>query len=368
MPPGGRDEALDVLRSLCIALMIVSHAAHGSSLWKATYYPWVDAASGFVLVSGLVLGLVQRRVVGRGGVRPAVTRITRRVGVIYVAQIAIVFTAVLMASWRPEAHVALPQLAPYGSDAAVVLDVLTLQLSPVYLDVLPLYLVLMALAALAVPLMAAGRWREILAASAVAYVAGLVVPVSFALPHEEGLPGFFNLAAWQLLFLLALVAGWHWQEIRARVVARSTLVVAAGLLAGLTLAGAALKVLSTDGSAVDRAIEWAVEKGDFGPGRLLLSLAAFPLAYVLLSALVARLPARTCSNLAAIGRHSLDSFVILSLAIVVVPTVIDYSPSSLTAELVALGVIAAAWAWASARDRGLSTAPPRPAPASGTRP
>jgi hypothetical protein len=67
---GGRDRAIDVLRGLCIVSMTTAHLAAGSRPWQVFHLgTFVDGAVGFGFLSGLVLGMTQRRTIDRG--RPA---------------------------------------------------------------------------------------------------------------------------------------------------------------------------------------------------------------------------------------------------------------------------------------------------------
>ena len=56
-----RISGLDRVRGLCVVSMVIGHFTGGSVLSKAIHVPlWVDGAMGFVLVSGIVLGIVRR--------------------------------------------------------------------------------------------------------------------------------------------------------------------------------------------------------------------------------------------------------------------------------------------------------------------
>src|SRR4051812_42249003 len=59
---GGRNRAIDMLRGLCIVSMTTAHLAAGSWPWQVFHVAvLVDGAVGFVLLSGIVLGITQHR-------------------------------------------------------------------------------------------------------------------------------------------------------------------------------------------------------------------------------------------------------------------------------------------------------------------
>ena len=62
MSAARRDPTIDVIRGICIASMVIGHSANGSLLYHLTHGAiWIDAATGFVLLAGLVIGVVQSR-------------------------------------------------------------------------------------------------------------------------------------------------------------------------------------------------------------------------------------------------------------------------------------------------------------------
>src|SRR4051794_38619942 len=81
-PGPGRDLRLDFLRGLAIVVMIVDHIAGPSWLFVFTGGNrfFTSAAEGFVLLSGLIAGLVYQRQVARVGLAAALRRQVRRAG------------------------------------------------------------------------------------------------------------------------------------------------------------------------------------------------------------------------------------------------------------------------------------------------
>nr|WP_269440779.1 OpgC domain-containing protein [Micromonospora tarapacensis] len=354
---------MDALRGICIVSMIIGHLALHSRLWAVSRHPWVDAASGFILMSGLVIGLVQRRVSQRSGSRQATIKIMRRVGLLYLAHVSIVALAIVMALWRPGTHRSLPDLDVYGGPLEVLWHLVTLQLSPTFLDILPLYIILLSLAALAVAALRAGRWKLVVVGSVALYTVGMLVGQWTTLPQQKGDPGYFNWATWQLLFMSALIVGWYWHQVRQPVASRAGVVTAGVVLLGGTAAAAAARVLLADGTTGARFTTWLLDKSALGPGRLILGWAAFVIAYRILdSAPVRRVARLLLTELERLGRRSLDSFVILSVAVAVLPTVTRVSTVSLAAQVSVFQVLVLCWLWAVLRDNWSAPAATRGGP------
>jgi hypothetical protein len=347
-----RDQAIDAMRGLAIVSMVAAHTASGSWLHRLTHFPvWADAAFAFVFLSGLVLGIVSRRARDARG-KPAALRMLRRAAVLYVVQLGLLLIALVVSSIAPRAS-QLPDPDRFGGWADVLFLAGTLQLPARELDILPMYVVLMLAAALAVVLLHRGLAWLVLTISAAVYAVSLVIPAWTVMPYLRADPqDQFNWAAWQLPFIGALVIGWFWrsaglsERIRTRAVLIPSLVVVA---AGLVLARAVVWNLVQIPPVPGRLLA----KFDLGPGVILFGVAGLIVIYAAASALLRwRWAARAIRwSLDVIGRRSLDSFVILCLAVILIPAVFPYAEARPEGNLVAFGVLLVAWAWALLRDR-----------------
>src|SRR3954453_10690364 len=83
--PVGRDPRLDLLRGFCVFAMVVDHVGGASWLYALTggNRGPVTAAEGFVLPSGLVLGIVSRQRLTRTGLRAAIRATLSRALTLY---------------------------------------------------------------------------------------------------------------------------------------------------------------------------------------------------------------------------------------------------------------------------------------------
>ena len=280
IPESNRDLRLDFLRGYLIFAMVVDHVGEGSWLHAITGGDRfvVSAAEGFVFLSGLVMGMVYRRVIRRDGFKAAVRKAFARFAKLYLLHVALTL-GFLTASGLAGAF----WFVPLEDEAAYLVDVLTLRQTYYITDVIHLYAVLVLILPLALLLLARGRTFLVL------LVSGLLWAIYQQYPWElTAITGnvAFPAAAWQIFFLMGLVIGYH----RARIgafIARVPLVVAAPLLAIIALALLAQhlsgnSILLTDGWA-GQSYSDIFLKSDVRPGRLLAAAVFFPLAYLLVT-------------------------------------------------------------------------------------
>ena len=98
----GRDRRLDVIRGFCIVSMTIGHLVPSSGLDIWTHpFVWVDGATGFVVCSGIVLGVTQSG--GGRGTRP----LLRRAAELHAIHVVLVVAAVAIRS-----GIGRPSLAP----------------------------------------------------------------------------------------------------------------------------------------------------------------------------------------------------------------------------------------------------------------
>ena len=209
----GRNVAIDVLRGLALSAMVASHTttfAGRTLIERVSNLPrWIDGAFVFVPVSGLVTGLVHRRVVERRGLAASRRKLVRRAAFIYVVHIALTIMILVTASWRRVTGFGVvPTWTEVGGVARGLFDILRLHLQLDFNDVLPMYVAFLLWAVVAVTLLRRGRWSLVAGISLVVYVFAQTV-TGLALK-----PGGFQIGSWQLLFTAGLVAGWRWEHER----------------------------------------------------------------------------------------------------------------------------------------------------------
>lgn len=354
MSTARRDPALDIIRGLCIISMTIGHLAHGSPLYAATHgQMWVDGATGFVLLAGLVIGMVQRRIALPTS---AMLMLVRRARLVWLSQVAIVLFALLVAPWDRMVPVATPTAGEVGGWGSGVWQAVTLRLNPIDADILSLYVVLFAAAAAAVLLLRARLPWVVVTVSSAVYVWGMVHPSVTALPRTAAGPGsHFDIAGWQALFVLALVAGWYWRSPRVqRVLADRRVAVGAGVvILALAVAYQLVEKIGVLASvpSIEATVRAAFRNSDMGPGRIALGACVLVFLYqALRSKRLEPISAAIRPLGEPIGRHSLGAYLILTVADFSLPAIAPYEPGTIVGMQWAVVVIAVAWAWSRRTD------------------
>lgn len=221
-----RIDAIDGLRGICLVMMTIAHLQLDRAVRIAYLSPehfgLTDAAQGFFFISGLVVGMLGVRQCLRSGPRPVLTRMLRRTWSILLWQqglLALLLACILLLPSTREAWA--PWLGRLGSNLRDSFPSLLLMLdTPYLLDILPLYVLFMAVAPLLVRLVAHGRASIVMGASLALWLLvqlGAEQPVGVALHALLArvdvtleLRSYFDPLAWQLVFVAGLVAGGLW--------------------------------------------------------------------------------------------------------------------------------------------------------------
>ena len=206
----GRDLRVDLARGIALWFIFVDHVP-GNVLGGLTIRNVLlcDATEAFVLLAGYAAGIAYGRRLARQGWLDAAARVAGRCFTLYVAHIFlfVVFTAQVgysAATLDASAYLDELHLDPFGDQPyRALLEALLLRYQPAFLNILPLYVVVLALFALALPLLRRPWW--LLGASAALYAAARLTGVN--LPSWIGGGWFFNPFAWQLLFAIGAVLG-----------------------------------------------------------------------------------------------------------------------------------------------------------------
>lgn len=353
---GGRDLAIDATRGVAIWSMISLHFAAGTIAASPTHlFPYVDGMSAFVLLSGLVLGIVYQRWIGRFGLGYAYRRIGKRLVVLYLCQLTISLAAVA-ASYAVDArtfrHLAF--LPPGPSLETKLWWAASMRYLPSGGNILLLYLILMGLAALLLPLLARRLWPVVLVASLALFATTVIWPTGThgtgptTIESFPGGPPIQNWAAWQVLFIPAIVIGWKWTDwqIPERIDRLLLPLIVVTLLVGVTVDDL---VMSED---LRPHLVLLIDKVDLGPVRAILAFLAVTCVYGVFRAVLRWLRRDLLRPLVATGARSLDSYVLQALCLLAVPIlVVDRPWKPSLAIAIAVAVFAACWVWADLRTR-----------------
>ena len=221
--------------------------------------------------------------------------------VVFAAQVGLSASALDRADYLDEIHLDVLGDAPYRA----LLEALKLHFQPAYLNVLPLYVVLLLMFAVALPLL---RWPAVLAgASLTLYAAARLFP--FNLPSWTGGGWFFNPFTWQLLFMMGAILSFAPGEPprRTRPLDAAAIVI---VMFGLLMQWVVWVYPSVTSSLPPTLghILMVVDKEGLHPFRLLSILALTWLTARLVRSDAAWLRSRLASPFVLAGQHSLPVF------------------------------------------------------------
>jgi hypothetical protein len=207
-----RDLRLDLFRGIGLWMIFLDHVPHDVVAWLTLRnYGFSDAAEFFVFISGYLAGYIYGPIVRGGRFLAATKRLLKRAAEMYVAHIMLflVFTAQIARTARkfdnPMYENEFNVFNFLQHPDVLIGQALTLRYKPVNLDVLPLYITLIASSPLILwCLVRRPNWT--LLASAILYVAARWFDWNLA-SYPPGTTWYFNPFAWQLLFVFAAWCG-----------------------------------------------------------------------------------------------------------------------------------------------------------------
>jgi hypothetical protein len=209
-PSTQRDLRLDFFRGVALILIFVDHIPENVlSLFTLQSICFFDAAEVFIFISGFTAALVYgRRIVNKGALY-ASAQVWRRAWQLYVAHIFLFVLFVAEVSYTA-AKVKNPmyteemRVADFLQEPHIaVVKALLLQFQPAFLDILPMYILVLAVFP-AVLLGLRQNWLLALVPSALLYAAVHVFDISVP-AYPAGHVWFFNPLAWQFLFVAGAV-------------------------------------------------------------------------------------------------------------------------------------------------------------------
>ena len=371
-----RDLRLDFFRGLALFCIFIDHIPN-NILTEFTLQAvmFADAAEVFILISGYTAGMVYGRAMERQGFVIAGVRVYHRVWQLYVAHVFLFMIFMATVAYTVGALNSSLYAEEFGAanflnePGLAVLKALTLQFQPAFMDILPLYIVLLAV----LPLVLASfrSWPGVVIFLSLALWLAVqfdrrIAPSAYPGPARVWT---FNPFAWQGLFFLGAWLGWRGSRGGVAWLNRRWVFY---LAAGLALAGFLIRFNWTlhdlyDPIPVPISAEllWPLlSKGDLGPLRFANVLA--------LAAVVARMiqpQARLLASQAArpfviCGRNSLHIFCLGILLSVLGRLVLDEFFGGIPMQLVvsAAGVatmigVAALMEWFAGAQRASGGTP-----------
>ena len=333
-----RFDAIDFWRGYLLCTIFINHIP-GNAFEPLTQknFGFSDSAEGFVFISGLALALAYGRRFEGGDWRGATTSLMRRALMLYGLHIVLSLAGVAIFIFGAAFGQGDSLLSVHGRDLAVsapmemLVGVFSLGHQFGYFNILPMYIMMLAIAPLLFLLAQAGRW-PMLAASFALYA---LATCGCNLPNwPESGSWFFDPFAWQFMVAIGIAVG---LGLRTVVIPRSIPLMA---LAAVIVAASAFCV--SDGCSLwpgleDQVRTWAhLDKTTLGFGRLMHFLALAYLVYGLrLAEWMRGSPA--FEPLCAIGRHGIWMFCALSLMAAGGQVVIQYAGHTVYTDVLMVG-------------------------------
>jgi hypothetical protein len=315
VPVSSRDIRLDFFRGLALVFIFIDHIPENIlSYFTIQAVQLFDAAEVFIFISGYTAALVYGQTLVSQGPLYATARILARTWQLYVAHIFlfVIFIAEVsytVTTFNNPMYNDEMRVADFLDEPHVaIVKALLLQFQPTFLDILPLYILLLVI----FPVVLLGlRSRPLIALipSVLVYLVVQVTNVSVP-AYPEGHVWYFNPLAWQFLFIAGAALGFpgrhsqlwsRWSRplvpLAAVAVAMSFVIKLSWTIHGIwdPFPGVLLKEL------------WPVNKSNLSPVRLIPFFAAVAVVTIV-RADAAILRSRVAKPLVLCGQQSLEIF------------------------------------------------------------
>lgn len=208
--PAGRDARIDMVRGLALLIIFINHMpGNVLSAYMPNNFGFSDGADAFVLLAGVSATLAYGGLIESRGLSIAALKLGARIWTLYIAHMAVFILvcgviAVAVTRTQNPLYIEAINIQPFFRDTVdALIGALTLTYQPSYLDILPLYIVLLAL----FPAIYYGVRLSpalTLACSLAVWQAALALDLNF--PNSGG-HWFFNPFAWQVIFTLGVILG-----------------------------------------------------------------------------------------------------------------------------------------------------------------
>jgi hypothetical protein len=365
--PRGRDLRLDLFRGLANWAIFLDHIPH-EALGSITSrnYGFSDAADLFVFISGYTAACVFGRIMIERGCVAAASKLLKRASKLYAAHIVVLVVYIAVIGCVSRELRDPDDLNQFNTSVFMskplweFIQALILRYKPVNLDVLPLYILLLATFAPTLWLMVR-KPTLVLAGSMVVYLAGRHFGWNLA-ASPSGI-WYFNPFAWQLLFFLGA-----WTALGGAQAIQSIIRTKAVFCLAITyIVFAFVVTLGTHAPDLGNLLpDWILapfdpnDKTNLAPYRVVHLIALVVVVTRFLAADSPILQWRSLAPLIKCGQHSLEVFCIGIVLSFCAHAAIETSQNSLSVQILvgAAGVLlmtasAYYWTWFNRQDHAL---------------
>jgi hypothetical protein len=212
VPSQQRDLRLDFFRGLALIFIFIDHIPENVlSYFTLQAFQFYDAAEVFIFISGYTAALVYSRTLALQGPLYATAQILRRAWQLYIAHIFLFMIFIAEVSYTATAfnnpmYNDEMRVADFLEEPHVaIIKALLLQFQPTFLDILPLYILLLAI----FPVILLGlRLQPMLVLIPSFLLYAVVQATDLTVPaYPEGHVWYFNPLAWQFLFTAGAALG-----------------------------------------------------------------------------------------------------------------------------------------------------------------
>jgi hypothetical protein len=206
LPAEGRDLRLDLFRGIANWAIFLNHIPNLTLMWITTRnYGFSDAAELFVFIAGYAAAIVYAKSMAMYGFAVGTSRLLERAWQLYVAHVVLFVINLAVINWAAQAYNQSKLLDEFNMARFIDHPVVTLtqglllRYKPFNLDILPLYIVLLAACPPVLWLMLR-RPHVTIVGSLLLY--SVARHLEWNLPADPSGVWYFNPFTWQFLFLL----------------------------------------------------------------------------------------------------------------------------------------------------------------------
>lgn len=202
-----RDSRIDFVRGLALMMIFIDHLPDNQlSLFTIRNFGYSDASEIFVLLAGYSSMLAYGRCFARDGFVAGLRKVAKRCLHLYAAQAALlVFTLVVVGAWLRHFDVDLDSVSAFiQSGMQGLKHGLLLKAQPSSLNILPLYIVLLASVPVFLALIRLSATLALSLSGSVWLFANLSPELNLT-NWLDGTGWYFNPFAWQFLFVIGMV-------------------------------------------------------------------------------------------------------------------------------------------------------------------
>ena len=328
-----RIEELDALRGLMLVWITCTHLPTILSTYVNQPFGFFAATEGFIFLSALFTGRIYLRIAERDGCGAMWRKLWMRAGKLYCYQLlllafAFVIEAPIAARGNtPAVHNLLDFYFVAGHTRAFI-DAALIIYRPPLLDILPIYIILLALTPFALMLGERFGWKYALAGGFTLWLFAQfgfrsfvyhVQSQAFGLQIPPNEMGAFDLWAWQLWWLVGLWLGVRWAKDDFRLDWVKQMTIPAAIAAVFFLV---LRYAQVDGVLTFGKSGLLLDKWDFGVGRM-INFAAVAVLAIRFRSVLRPFAIRP---LVMLGQASLPVFCVHLLCVFFALTIMENDP------------------------------------------